>query len=123
MIQWILQINMEAELELSRACLDASNALGDLERPCIRAAPAANVALHPLLPLYDVLYTRGTGVLWFYDELGNFILIVFSRKEARQGCVLGMTILCITVRPVYDALLLTLGPESFLFSYADDVYI
>ena len=123
MVQWILQVIMEAEPDLARACLDANNAFGDLERPCIRAALEANVALHPLIPLYDVLYTRGSGVLWFYDELGNFILSVFCRRGVRQGCVLGTTILCIPVRPVYDALLVTLGPEGFLFSYADDIYI
>jgi len=80
MIQWILQIIMEAEPDLARACMDASNAFGDLERPCIRVALEANVALHPLIPLYDVLYTRGAGALWFYDELGNFILCVFCRR-------------------------------------------
>jgi hypothetical protein len=123
MIQWILQIIMEAEPDLARACLDASNAFGDLERPCIRVALEANVALYPLLPLFDVLYTRGCGVLWFYDELGNFILGVFCRQGVRQGCVLGTTILCITVKPVYDALLCILGPKGFFFSYADDVYM
>ena len=83
----------------------------------------ANVALHPLIPLYDVLYTRGKGELWFYDELGNFVLSVMCRKGVRQGCVLGTTIMCITGRPVYDAILVILGPEGFLFSYADDVYL
>jgi hypothetical protein len=122
-IQWILQIIMEVEPDLTRANLDASNTFGDLERPCITAALEVDVALHPLLPLYDFLYTRGSGVLWFYDELGNFILCVFCRRGVRKGCVLGTTILCITVRPVYDALLYILGPEGFLFSYADDVYM
>ena len=51
MILWILQITMEAEPDLARAFLDASNAFGDMERPCIRAALEANVALHPLTPL------------------------------------------------------------------------
>jgi hypothetical protein len=41
----------------------------------------------------------------------------------RQGCVLGTTILRITSRPVYHALLDQLGPEGFLFSYDDDVYM
>ena len=123
MVQWILQVIMEAKPDLARSCLDACNAFGDLERPCIRAALEANVALHPLIPLYDVLYTRGAGVLWFFDELGNFILAVFCRRGVRQGCVLGTTIICVTVRPVYDALLVILGPEGVLFSYADDVYM
>ena len=58
-----------------------------------------------------------------YDEFGDFILSIFCRRGVRQGCVLGTTILCITVKPVYDALLHILGPEGFLFSYADDVYM
>jgi len=37
--------------------------------------------------------------------------------------VLGTTIICITVKPDYDAILVILGPEGFLFSYADDVYL
>ncbi len=50
MIQWILQIIMEAEPDLAQATLDASNAFGDMERPYIRAALEANVALHPPNP-------------------------------------------------------------------------
>jgi hypothetical protein len=123
MVQWVLLVIMEAEPDLARCCLDAINVFGDLERPCITAALEASPALHPLIPLYDVLYTRGSGALWFYDDLGNFILCVFCRRGVRQGCVHGTTILCITIRPVYDALLSQLGPQGFLFSFADDVYM
>ena len=73
------------------------HAFGDLERPCIRVALEASVALHPLIPLYDVLYTRGKGEMWFYDEMGNFVMCVSGLRGVRQGCVMGMTILCITV--------------------------
>ena len=59
MVQWVLQVILEAEPGLARACLDAINAFGDLERPCIRASLEANASLHPLLPIYDVMYTRG----------------------------------------------------------------
>ena len=31
--------------------------------------------------------------------------------------------MCVIVRPIYDALLVILGPEGFLFSFADDVYM
>jgi hypothetical protein len=31
--------------------------------------------------------------------------------------------MCITARPVYDAILAIQGPEGFLFNYADDVYL
>ena len=105
---------MEVEPDLARACLDASNAFGDLERPCIRAALEAHVALHPLIPLYDVLYTRGMGEMWFYDDMGNFVMRVFGLRGVRQECVLGMTIPCITVGLVYAALLVILGPGGFL---------
>ena len=37
--------------------------------------------------------------------------------------MLGTTILYITVKPVYDALMIILGPEGFLFNFADDVYM
>jgi hypothetical protein len=117
-----MQIIMEAKPDLARATLDASNAFEDLEQPCIRAALEANVALHPLIPLYDVLYTRDKGELWFYDEMGNFILGVMCRRGVRQVCVLGTIIMYITVRPVYDAILVILGPEGFLINYAYDIY-
>ncbi len=113
MVQWILQGIMETEPDLARSCLDDSNAFGDLERSCIKATLQANVALHPLIPLFDVLYTRGQGALWYYDEMKIFILAVFCRKGVRQGFVLDTTILCVTVRPAYDAFLVILGPEGF----------
>jgi hypothetical protein len=123
MIQWDLQIIIEAEPDLARACLDASNAFGDMERPCIRGAIEANVALHPLIPMYDVLYTRGHGELWYYDEWGNFVMTFFCSKGVRQGCVMGTNLMCITMRKVYDALLVIMGPEGFLYNYVDDVYM
>jgi len=86
-----------------------------------RASLEANVALHPVIPLYDVLYTRGYGELWYYDDLGNFIISVLCKWGVRQGCVLGTTIHGFTIHPVYDALLALLGSDGFLFSYAGDV--
>ena len=71
---------MEAEHDLARSCLGANNEFGDLERPCIRATLEENVAMHPLIPMYDVLYTKGQGANWIYDEMGNFILCVLCRK-------------------------------------------
>ena len=56
-VQWVLQIIMEADSDLARATLDDINAFGDLERPCICATLPTNVLLHPLIPLYDVPYT------------------------------------------------------------------
>jgi hypothetical protein len=37
--------------------------------------------------------------------------------------VIGTTILSITVKPVYDTILVIMGPGGFLFNYADDVYL
>jgi hypothetical protein len=55
MVQWALQIIMEAYQDLAWATLDAINAFGDMERPCIRATLEAIVLLHPLILLvYDV---------------------------------------------------------------------
>jgi len=73
--------------------------------------------------MYGVLYTKGKGERWFCDELGNFVLSVMCRKGVRQSCVLGRTIMCITDRPAYDVILAIMGPEGFLLSYADDVYL
>ncbi len=103
MERWVLQIVMEADPDLARATLDAINTFGDLDRPCIRASLLANVLLHPLIPLHDVLFTRGSGELWYFDEFGNFVLTVLCSRGVRQRCVLDSTILCIVVRPVYDA--------------------
>jgi hypothetical protein len=50
MVQWVLQIIMEAEPDLGRSCLDASNAFGDLDRPCIQASLDTNVARIPSSP-------------------------------------------------------------------------
>jgi len=36
---------------------------------------------------------------------------------------MGTTILCVTVRLIYDALMVILEPEGFLISFADDVYM
>ena len=74
MVQWVMKDIMEVEPDIARSCLSVSNAFGDLERLCIRASLEANVALHRVIPLYDVLYTKGSGELWCYDDLGNFIV-------------------------------------------------
>jgi hypothetical protein len=63
MVQWILKVVIEAKPYLAMSSLDDLHALGDMERPCIRAALEANPTLHPLISLYDVLYTRGSGHL------------------------------------------------------------
>ena len=81
---------MEVEPDLARATLDAINAFGDRERPCIWTTLLADVLLHPIIPHYDVLYTRGSGELWYYDEDGNFVLAILCKRGVRQGCVLSV---------------------------------
>ena len=83
MVQWIFQDIMEVEPDLARSCLNAANAFGDMAPPCIRAALEVNPTLHPLTPLYDVLYTRGNSQLWVYDGLGDFIICVFCSRGVR----------------------------------------
>jgi hypothetical protein len=50
------------------ASLEVINAYGEIERECIEAAIRAIPYLHRLLPLYELLYKKGEGVLWYYDE-------------------------------------------------------
>ena len=53
----------------------------------------------------------------------NFIIFILCRRGVRQGYEMGTTILCVTLRRVFYALLALLGPDGSLFSYADDVYM
>ncbi len=103
--------------------MDAINAYGDIERECIEAAIRANPYLHRLLPLYELLYKRGEGVLWYFDENGNFVMGTRQTRGVRQGCVLGMFLLCLTMEPVYKRLREAAGEEGVLYTYSDDSYI
>ena len=64
---------LESNGKLSAACLDGVNAFGEINRGCIRAAIEANPSLHLLLPLFEMLYERGSGELFYFDENGNYI--------------------------------------------------
>ena len=72
LVQWTLQVAMESNKPLSNVCLDGINAFGQIERDCIRAALQANPSLHMLYPLFEMLYERGSGELWYYDEHGSY---------------------------------------------------
>ncbi len=74
LLWWALQMTMEAKLTLAGASLDAINAYGEIERECIEAAIRASPYLHRLLYLFELVYKRGEGVLWYYDENGKFVL-------------------------------------------------
>ena len=73
MVQWALQMALESNGKLSASCLDGINAFGEINRDYIRAALMANPDLRPLIPLFEMLYERGSGELFYYDENGNYI--------------------------------------------------
>jgi hypothetical protein len=116
-------MDMEAKPTLAGASLDAINAYGDIERECIEAAIKANPYLQLLLPLYELLYKTGEGVLWYYDENGNFVMGTRQLRGVRQGCVLGLFLLCVTMAPVYARLRQAAGEEGVVYAYSDDSYI
>ena len=83
----------------------------------------ANPSLHLLLPLFEMLYERGSGELFYYDEKGNYIASYFTKNGARQECVLGAFLFCLVMQPVYSRLGALLGPDGALYAYSDDVYL
>ena len=87
--QWALHMAMESSGKLSATCLDAINAFGEIERDCIKAAVLANPSLYMHIPLFEMLYERESGEMWFYDENNNFVESYFSRSGVHQGCVMG----------------------------------
>ena len=122
MIQLALQVLMENDPSAALFSVDAVNAFNAIERPALRAALLARPELHPLLPLYDMLYTNNDGELWFYGEDGKLHETFHSRRGVRQGCVLGTFLFCLAMKPVYDRLRILLGPDGLLLAYSDDIY-
>ncbi len=114
---------MEVKPKLAGASLDGINAYGEIERECIEAAIRANPYLQLLLPLFELLYKGGAGVLWYYDENGNFAMEARNKRGVRQGCVLGMFLFCLIMAPVYERLRAVVGEEGVVYAYCDDSYI
>ena len=108
---------------MSTTCLDAINAFGEIEREYIRAFLLANPCLHMFIPLFEMLYERGSGDLWYYDEKGNFAESHFSRTNVHQVCVLEGFMFCLAMYPVYARLQALLGSKGALYAYSDDAYI
>ena len=102
--------------------VDAVNAFNAIERSALRAALVARPELHPLLPLYGMLYTDCEGELWFYDDNGDYYETFHSKRGVRQGCVLGTFLFCLAMKPIYDRLRALLGPSGLLLTYSDDIY-
>ena len=71
---------LESNRKLSTACLDGVNAFGEINRNCIRVAIEANPSLRLLLPLFEMLYERGSKELLYYDENGNYIASLYSKN-------------------------------------------
>jgi hypothetical protein len=93
---------MEADcMMLSATCLDAINTFGEIARGYIRAALLANSSLHMLIPFFEMLYERGSGELWYYDENAIFVESHFIRSSVRHGCVLGAFLFCLAMYHVY----------------------
>ncbi len=85
-----IQMALEAKPNLAASSLDNFNAYGEIERDCIEAAIKANPYLHNLLPLFELLYRRGAGELWYNDKNGNFVMGSRIMRGVRQRCVLAM---------------------------------
>jgi hypothetical protein len=56
---------MEVKPTLTGASLDAINAYGEIERECIEAVIMANPYIHKLLPMYELMFKQGEGVLLY----------------------------------------------------------
>ncbi len=122
-LQWALQAAMEADPDFAQAVMDAINGFNELERLAMRAAILADPRLHRILPLFDMLYTDREGELWYFDEDGNLMFTLRSRRGVRQGCVLGIFIFCVTMAPIYRNLRTKLGPAGMLVAFSDDCYL
>jgi hypothetical protein len=52
---------IELDGRLTATCIDAVNVFGEIERGGIKAALLANPSLFILIPLFEILYERGSG--------------------------------------------------------------
>ena len=59
---------MESIGFFATSCLDGINALGEIERDYIHAELEASPSLHMLISMFEIVYERGNGQLWYYDE-------------------------------------------------------
>jgi hypothetical protein len=112
---------MEASPAFAHAVTDAINGFNELERQATRAAIVADPRLHCIVHLYDTLYTDMDGELWYFDEDSNLSHTFPSQRGVRQGCVLGIFIVCVTMAPIYTRLKDGQGPKGMLVAFSDDV--
>ncbi len=69
------------------------------------------------------MYKREEGILWYYDENGNFVMGTRQLRGVRHGCVLGLFLFCLAMEPVYARLRQVVGEEGAVYTYSDDSYI
>ncbi len=79
--------------------------------------------MHIRILLFKMLYERGSGELWYYDENGNFVESHFSRCGVRLGFVLGPLLFCMAMYPVYVMLHALPSHDGALYAYSRDVYL
>ena len=126
MVLHSLEVLLQSREDLCVFTIDNINAFNAVERPAIERALWANPSLHPLLPLFYMLYLDRQGALWYYGagRRGNApFATLSSARGVRQGCVLGMVLFAVTVASVYEELATLGGPpgdQAAIFAIADD---
>ncbi len=74
---------MEADMAFAQTVMDDINRFNELERYAMRTAIVVDPRFHCTLPLYGMLYTDRVGELWYFDEDGNLLHTLPSRREIR----------------------------------------
>jgi len=72
-----------------------------------------NPSMHMLIPLFEMLYERGSGELLYYDENVTFVESHLSRSGVREGRVVGVFLFCLAIYPA--KLRALLGPDGALY--------
>jgi len=75
---------LQSNGNLSSVCLDSINVFGEMKKDCIRVVLLVNISLHLLFPLFTILYERGSGDMWYYDENGNYVESHYNKSSIRQ---------------------------------------
>eukprot|EP00873_Tetraselmis_striata_P041685 jgi/Tetstr1/461949/TSEL_007027.t1 len=114
MIQWVIQVAMEMDDRLAASSIDASNAYGMTDRRAIRRRRVADPTIHSLLLLFDMLYAAPSEN-WLYDNESDGDAppaVLTQLRGIRQGCPLATFFFCLTIGPVFDAIIAKLGAPS-----------
>ena len=124
MVQLAAQAIFEELPHLAVASVDARNAFNAIFREAIMASLAANPRLHPLIPIYKLLYLdRATELLYYQDGPSRPPRVILSKRGVRQGCPLGSALFCIALAPVIRRLRTIAGTEAVALAYVDDINV